>query len=114
MPAKKEKPREEMFPLNLTVKQRESLVHGTRLTPKIKTRIQEASADQKFVEFTRKELEKMREEIDTSLRYVAPADRKQLNAVLDKIDELRDVLEEKHWARNVMPLTSPVPSTSSR
>ena len=66
MPAKKKKPPDEKFPLKLTVKQRDSLVHDTRLTPKIKTRIQEASADQKFVEFTRKELEKMREEIDTS------------------------------------------------
>jgi hypothetical protein len=96
MPAKKGKKPEEKYPLNLTVKQRESLVHATRLPMGLKTRIKEASKDQQFVEFTKKELEKMGEEIYTSLAYVPPADRKRLNATLDKIDDLLDDLEGKH------------------
>jgi hypothetical protein len=62
----------------------------------LKTRIKEASKDQQFVEFTKKELEKMGEEIYTSLAYVPPDDRKRLNAALDEIDDLLDDLEGKH------------------
>lgn len=96
MPAKKQKQPEEQYPLKLTSKQRESLVHATRLAMGLKTRVKEASKDQQFVQFTKKELEKMSEEIYTSLAYVPPADRKRLNATLDKIDDLLDELEGKH------------------
>ena len=96
MPAKKGKQPDEKFPLKLTVKQRDSLVHATRLPTGIKDRIKQASAEQTVVEFTRKELEKMAEEVYTSLAYAPPADRKRLNAVLDKLDDLLDALEEKH------------------
>ena len=67
MPPKKRKQPDEKYPLKLTMKQRESLVHATRLAMGLKTRIKEASDDQQFVEFTKKELEKMGEEIYTSL-----------------------------------------------
>jgi len=96
MAAKKRKQPEEKFPLKLTEKQRESLVHGTRLPMGLKTRIKEASKDQQFVEFTKKELERMDEEIYTSLAYVQPDHRKRLNDVLDKIGNLLDDLEETH------------------
>jgi hypothetical protein len=96
MPASKQKPPAEKFPLKLTVKQRDSLVHATRLPTGIKDRIKQASADQPVVEFTRKQLEKMAEEVNTSLAYAPPEDRKRLSAVLDKIDDLLDALEEKH------------------
>ena len=88
MPAKKGKQPDEKFPLKLTVKQRESMMQATRLTMGLKTRIKKASKDQQFVEFTKKELEKMGDEIDASLVYVPPAHRKQLNAVLNKIGDL--------------------------
>src|ERR1017187_311458 len=88
MPAKKGKQPDEKYPLKLTVKQRESLVHVTRLAMGLKTRIEEASKDQQFVEFTKKELEKLGDEIDSSLVYVPPAHRKRLNAVLNKIGDL--------------------------
>ena len=96
MPAKKRKQPDEKYPLKLTVEQRESLVHATHLTMELKTRINETSSGQRFVEFTKKELEKMGEEIYTSLAYVPPAHRKRLNAALDKIDDLLDDLEGKH------------------
>ena len=96
MSAKKRKQPDEKYPLKLTAKQRESLVHATRLAMGLKTRIKEASKDQHFVEFTKKELEKMGEEIYTSLAYVPPDDRKRLNGALDEIDDLLDDLEGKH------------------
>jgi hypothetical protein len=95
MPARKRKQPDETFPLNLTVKQRESLVHATRIRMGMKTRIKEAYPDQKFVEFTKKELEDMENEIDVSLAYAPPADRKRLNAVLDRIFDLLADIEEK-------------------
>jgi hypothetical protein len=96
MAAKKGKQPDERFPLKLTVKQRDSLLHATRLPTGIKVRITQASAEQPIVEFTKKELEKMAEEVYTSLAYAPPADRKRLSAVLDEIDDLLDALEEKH------------------
>jgi Plasmid pRiA4b ORF-3-like protein len=95
MPAKKKQP-DEKYPLKLTTKQRDSLVHATRLPMGLKTRIKQTPKDQQFVEFTKNELEKMSEEIYTSLAYVPPDDRKRLNAALDKIDDLLDELEGKH------------------
>jgi hypothetical protein len=88
MPAKKGKQPDETFPLDLTVKQRESIVQAARLSLGLKTRIKEASDDQQFVEFTERELEKLGDEIDASLVYVALAHRKRLNAVLNKIGDL--------------------------
>jgi hypothetical protein len=96
MPAKKGKQPDEKFPLKLTVKQRDSLVHATRLPTGVKVRIKQASPEQPVVEFAKKELKKMAEEVYTSLAYAPPADRKRLSAVLDKIDDLLDALEEKH------------------
>src|SRR3954466_15928104 len=96
MPTQKRKPPDEKYPLKLTAKQRESLVHATRLAMGLKIRIKNAPPEQEFVEFTKRELEKMAEEVYTSLAYVPPEDRKRLNAVLDEIDDLLDALEEKH------------------
>jgi hypothetical protein len=94
MPAKRRKLTDETYPLKLTAKQRESLVHATRLKARLKERLKEASGAAREVPFTKKELEQMGEEVDTSLRFAPPADRKRLNAVLDKIDDLLDALEE--------------------
>ena len=96
MPAKNGKQPDEKFPLKLTVKQRESMMQATRLTMGLKTRIKKASKDQQFVEFTKKELEKLGDEIDASLVYVPPAHRKQLNVVLNKIGDLLAYLVVKH------------------
>jgi len=95
MPAKKRKQPDEKYPLKLTVKQRESLVHSTRLAMGLKTRIKEASKEQQFVEFTKKELEKMGDEICTSLAFAPPAHTKRLRTVLGRIADLLDDMEEK-------------------
>ena len=95
MPAKKGKQQDGKFPLRLTANQRESLVHTTRLTLRLKTRIKETSADQHFVEFTKKELVKMGDEICTSLAFAPPAHTKRLRTVLGRIADLLDDMEEK-------------------
>ena len=95
MPAKKRKQPDEKYPLKITKKQRESLVHATRLAMGLKTRIKEASKTQQFFEFTWKALDQMLVEIDISLDFPTPSDRKRLNAVVDKIFDLLDDLEEK-------------------
>jgi hypothetical protein len=95
MPAKKDKQPEKKFPLKITVKQRESLVHATRLKAGLKKRIQEAPNDQQFVEFTKKELETLGKETYTSLAYAPAADKKRLGSVLDMIDDLLETSEEK-------------------
>jgi hypothetical protein len=51
MPASKGRQPDEKFPLKLTVKQRDSLVHATRLPTGIKERIKQASAEQPVVEW---------------------------------------------------------------
>jgi hypothetical protein len=72
MTTRKRKQPDEKFPLKLSLKQRESLVDSTRLAMGLKTRMKKASKDQQFAEFTKQELEKMGEEIYTSLAYVPP------------------------------------------
>ena len=94
MPSKERQP-DENFPLKLTVKQRESLVHTTRLTRRLKSRIKETTSDQLFIEFTKKELAKMGDEIPISLAFAPPAHSKRLKTVLDEIADLLDDLSEK-------------------
>jgi hypothetical protein len=96
MPTNNRKQPSEMFPLKLTDKQRESLVLATRPTGGLKKKIEGISDGTRVVEFTRKELEQMGEEVDTSLSYAPAADRKRLNAVLDKIDDILVSLDEEH------------------
>ena len=64
------------------------LVHCTRLPMGLKTRIEESPDDQPFVEFTKRELEKLGDEVDASLVHVPHAHRKRLNVVLNKIGDL--------------------------
>jgi Plasmid pRiA4b ORF-3-like protein len=107
MPAQKRNPSDEKYPLKLTVKQREALVQATRLTRKLKATIEAASNDQHFVEFTRKELDKMLGEIDISLAYATPSEQKRLNAVVDKIFDCLADIEEKKMTEKREAITEP-------
>ncbi|MFI5458236.1 MAG: plasmid pRiA4b ORF-3 family protein [Isosphaerales bacterium] len=95
MPAKKRKQPDETFPLKLTDKQWESLGHATRLTLGLKKKIEEPPGGTRALGFTETELERMYEEIDASLAFVPPADKKRLNAVFDKIGDFLVALDEK-------------------
>ena len=104
MPAKKRKQPDEKFPLKLTVKQRESLVRATRLAMGLKKKIKKASTDQQFIELTKKELEKLGDEIDSSLTFAPAAHRKRLNAVLNKIGDLLADLVVKQLEEKCRPI----------
>jgi len=94
MPAKKRKQPDETFPLKLTDKQWESLGHAAPLTPRVRQKIGESPAGTRTLGFTEQELDQMYEQIDTSLAKAPHADRKRLNAVLDKIGDLLVALDE--------------------
>lgn len=95
MPAKKSKPPGEQFPLSLTEKQRESLIHATRLKRAIKTRLEGVTAGTQVILFTEQELTHLGNEAYNSLPFAPKLDKQRLEAVLGKIDDLLDAQEEK-------------------
>ncbi|MEW4568360.1 plasmid pRiA4b ORF-3 family protein [Tautonia sp. JC769] len=92
MPKRSSK-QDETFPLKLTARQRESLLHCTRLKRGLKRKVEDAGEGTQAVDFTRKQLEEMAEEVDTSLAFAPSPDRKRLSAVLEKVDDLLDAFE---------------------
>jgi hypothetical protein len=95
MPDKTWKQTEAKFRLKLTVNQRQSLIHAGRLTPGLKTRIEETSAEQRFLEFTKAELEQLEDAVDNALSYAPAAHNKRLNSVLDQVGGILADLDEK-------------------
>ena len=93
MPAKKPTPLADRSPLTLSEKQRDSLVHATRLKRAIKNRPEGVTAGTRTVLFTRRELELLGDEIFDALPFAPKPDKQRLNAILDKVDDLLDVLE---------------------
>src|SRR5262249_55806201 len=85
----------EAYPLRLTASERESLLGTTRLRPGLKKKLKLVTGGTRVVEFTKKELDEMAEEVDTSLAFVPGPDKKRLNAVLDRIDDLLDALQDQ-------------------
>lgn len=84
----------ETYPLKLTALQRASLIRATRLPRGIKAKVEAAGDGSQAVAFARKELERMSEEVDVSARFAPGPDRKRLLAVLDKLDDLLDALDD--------------------
>jgi hypothetical protein len=95
MAPKKRKQPAETYPLRLTASERKSLLGTTRLRPGLKKKIKQVAGGTPVVELTRKELDEMAEEVDTSLAFVPEPDKKRLNAVFDKIDELLDAVQDE-------------------
>ena len=62
----------EQYPLKLTDKEREAIIHATRLRRGLKDRIAQAD-DTPIIGFTKKELHEMDEEVETSLAFVPDA-----------------------------------------
>src|SRR5271157_4401112 len=107
MPAKKRKQPDEKYPLKLTVKQRESLVHATRLAMGLKTRIKAASKDQQFVEFTKQELEKMGEETWAGRIAICTSSLSGGNTTDPSITKIGNGRWEKGTRRGFRPARSP-------
>jgi hypothetical protein len=95
MPAKKPKPLAETYPLKLTEKQRESLIHATRLKRGIKDRLEHVAAGSQAVPFTKRELEQACDEVYKSMPLAPNPHKQRLNAVLHKIEDFLDALEEQ-------------------
>jgi hypothetical protein len=85
---------DDQYPLKLTEQQREALIHATRLRGGLKNKIGQAGKGAQTIGFTEKELDEMAEEMDTSLAFAPSPFKKPLEAVLDKIDDLLNALEE--------------------
>jgi hypothetical protein len=83
----------ECFPLKLTQKQREALMASTRLRRGIKNKIGAASESTQFVEFTRKELDQMADELEIAVGFAPPPYKQRLVAVLATIKDLLDDLD---------------------
>jgi hypothetical protein len=83
----------ECFPLKLTQKQREALMAATRLRRGIKNKIGQASEGTQFVEFTRKELDQMADELEIAVGFAPPPYKQRLVAVLATIKDLLDDLD---------------------
>ncbi len=85
-----EKVKAETRPLKLTEPEREAIVHGTRVRPKIRDRIKAEPEGTVVVEFTVKELDHMLDEFGTAAGYVPDPYKKWLVAVVRKISDLLD------------------------
>jgi hypothetical protein len=90
---------EDQYPIKLTDKQREALVHATRLRGGLKNKIKQSPAGTQIIGFTKKELDEMAEEVETSLAFAPPPYKKQLLAVRDNIDDFLDSLEADERVR---------------
>lgn len=82
------------FPLKLTQIQREAMIHATRLRRKITERLKSLPEGTQVVQFTRKELDHMTEEIGAAVFAPNPY-KKRLVAVQKKIDNLLEAVTEE-------------------
>jgi hypothetical protein len=83
----------EQYPLKLTHKQREALVHATRLRRGLKNRIDQGDGMQS-IGFTRKELHDLANEVEISLAFVPGSYKKPLVDVQNSINDLLNALED--------------------
>lgn len=83
------------FPLKLTQAQRESLIHCTRLKRSIKQKVEQAGDGTQSILVTRKELDDLNDEIGQTALYAPTPDKKRLLAVLRKVAELCEALEDR-------------------
>ena len=83
----------ESYPLKLTEKQRETLMAATRLRRGMKNKIGQVSEGTQFVEFTRKELDQIANELGIAVGFAPPPYKQRLVAVLATIKDLLDDLD---------------------
>jgi hypothetical protein len=95
MPRKGAKRPAEEYPLGITEKQRESLLHATRIKPALRKKLEAVRPDAKVVMLTLRELERLGEEIIESSHFADKSDKARLNALLDKVDALLHEIEGK-------------------
>lgn len=94
MPNTKSDTPRDNYPLKLTQQQRESILHCTRLKRSIKRKIEQAAEGNQTVFVTRKELDDLNDEIGQAAVYAIGPDKKRLLAVLRKVSELFEAVED--------------------
>jgi hypothetical protein len=90
----KSKKGEDQYPLKLTGPQREALIAATRLRRGLKTRLQQVPSGTQVIGLTRKELDETASEVDLAVEYAPNPYKKRLEAVMSKLEDLLDALEE--------------------
>ena len=88
---KSKMPKSAKFPIKITQHQRESLIHCTRLKAAVKRNIETADEGTQIIEFTKKELDHMHDEIGQAAYYARSPHKQRLVAIQKKVD---DILEE--------------------
>lgn len=83
------------FPLKLTHAQRGSLIQCTRLKRSIKKKIEQAGDGTQIILVTQKELDDLNDEIGQTALHAPSPDKKRLLAVLRKVSELCEALEDR-------------------
>ncbi|MCA9095957.1 MAG: hypothetical protein KDA68_20900 [Planctomycetaceae bacterium] len=81
-------PKSEVYPVKLSQAQRTSLTICTRIRNNLKERLKEVGDGTQLVSFTRRELEKIYEEVDFSAVYAPPPHKRRLIEVLHKLGDL--------------------------
>ncbi len=83
------------FSFKLTHPQRESLLHYTRLKRSIKQKIKQAGEGTQSIRVTQKELDDLNDEIGQAALSAPSPDKRRLLAVLRKVSELLEALEDR-------------------
>ena len=78
----------ETYPLKLTKQQRETLIHATRIKPKLRERLAAAGDGTQTVGVTRAELDHLNDEVGLAAAFASHPDKRRLVAVLHKIADL--------------------------
>jgi hypothetical protein len=90
----KSKKGEAQYPLTLTDKQREALIHATRLRGGIKDKLNEVPEGTQTIGFTKKQLDETASEVETAVQFAPSPYKERLKAITGKLDDLRDALED--------------------
>jgi Plasmid pRiA4b ORF-3-like protein len=86
---------EDLYPVQLTEKQRDALIGATRLRRGLKNKIGEVGQGMQVVGFTKKELDEFASEVDIAVGFApSPSYKKRLETVLGKLEEILDALQE--------------------
>lgn len=94
MARKKNETHGDDYPLKLTHQQRESLLHHTRLKRSLKQKVESVGEGTQTVTVTRKELDDLNDEVGQAAVYATGPDKKRLLAVLRKVSELLESIDD--------------------
>lgn len=82
----------ETYPLLLTQRQREALIHATRLRARIKNLLKGATEGKQAVNFSEEDLRQIAVEIGVAMRFAPGSFKKMLSAVNSKVMKLLDAV----------------------